>query len=87
MSLIEKHIISPDFALNKNEIRAIAINEDENICIMIVNGISFKFLANLILLLTTMSDSLPFCKYQFTIFVSPFKNRIWLKAIKNERYR
>lgn len=35
MSLIEKHIISPDFALNKNEIRAIAINEDENICIMI----------------------------------------------------
>ena len=35
MSLIEKHIISPDFALNKNNIRAIAINEDENICIMI----------------------------------------------------
>lgn len=35
MSLIEKHIISPDFALNKNDIRAIAINEDENICIMI----------------------------------------------------
>ncbi len=35
MSLIEKHIISPDFALNKEEIRAIVINEEENICIMI----------------------------------------------------
>ena len=35
MSLIEKHIISPDFALNKNDVRAIIINEDENICIMI----------------------------------------------------
>lgn len=35
MSLIEKHIISPDFAINKNEVKAIAINEDENICIMI----------------------------------------------------
>lgn len=35
MSLIEKHIISPDFALNKQDIRAIVINEDENICIMI----------------------------------------------------
>lgn len=35
MSLIEKHIISPDFALNKSEVKAIAINEDENICIMI----------------------------------------------------
>lgn len=35
MSLIEKHIISPDFALNKENVRAIAINEDENICIMI----------------------------------------------------
>lgn len=35
MSLIEKHIISPDFALNRNDVRAIAINEDENICIMI----------------------------------------------------
>ena len=35
MSLIEKHIISPNFALNKNDIRAIIINEDENICIMV----------------------------------------------------
>ena len=35
MSLIEKHLISPDFALNRNDIGAILINEEENICIMI----------------------------------------------------
>ena len=35
MSLVEKHLISPDFALNKNEIGSILINEEENICIMI----------------------------------------------------
>ena len=35
LSLVEKHIISPEFALNKNEIGAIAINDEENICIMI----------------------------------------------------
>ena len=35
LSLIEKHIISPEFAINKNEIGAIAINDEENICIMI----------------------------------------------------
>jgi len=35
LSLVEKHIISPEFALNKNEIGAIAINAEENICIMI----------------------------------------------------
>ncbi len=35
LSLVEKHIISPEFALNKNEIGAIAINQEENICIMI----------------------------------------------------
>ena len=35
LSLIEKHIISPEFALNKTNIGAIAINEEENICIMI----------------------------------------------------
>lgn len=35
MSLIEKHIISPDFALNRADIRAIVTNEDENICIMV----------------------------------------------------
>lgn len=35
LSLIEKHLVSPEFAINKNNIGAIAINEDENICIMI----------------------------------------------------
>ena len=35
LSLIEKHIISPEFALNKTNLGAIAINEEENICIMI----------------------------------------------------
>ena len=35
LSLVEKHIISPEFALNKNEIGAIAINDEENICIML----------------------------------------------------
>lgn len=35
LSLIEKHIISPEFALSKNETGAIAINTEENICIMI----------------------------------------------------
>lgn len=35
LSLIEKHIISPDFAMEKNDIGAIAINKEENICIML----------------------------------------------------
>ena len=34
-SLVEKHIISPDFAKTKIPYTAIAINEEENICIMI----------------------------------------------------
>lgn len=35
VSLVEKNLISPEFALNKKETGAILINEDENICIMI----------------------------------------------------
>lgn len=35
MSLVEKHLISPNFALNKEEQGAILINNDENISIMI----------------------------------------------------
>lgn len=35
LSLIEKHLISPEFAVDKDKIRAILINEEENICIMI----------------------------------------------------
>ena len=35
LSFIEKHLISPDFAVNKQEQGALLINDDENICIMI----------------------------------------------------
>lgn len=35
MTLVEKHIISPNFALNKENIGAMLINDDENISIMI----------------------------------------------------
>ena len=35
MSLVEKNLISPEFALNKNETGAILINDEENISIMI----------------------------------------------------
>lgn len=35
LSLIEKHIISPDFVMSKEVDRAILINNEENICIMI----------------------------------------------------
>ena len=35
LCLIEKHLISPDFAMNNTDIGAILINEEENICIML----------------------------------------------------
>ena len=35
MSLVEKNLISPEFALNKKQIGAVLINEEENICIMV----------------------------------------------------
>ena len=35
LSLIEKHLISPDFAVDENSTEAIIINEEENICIML----------------------------------------------------
>lgn len=35
MSLVEKNLISPEFALNKKQIGAVLINDEENICIMI----------------------------------------------------
>ena len=35
LSLIEKHLISPDFAVDENNTEAILINEDESICIMV----------------------------------------------------
>ena len=35
MSLVEKNLISPEFALNKSETGSILINDEENICIML----------------------------------------------------
>ena len=35
LSLVEKHIISPDFVIDEDETKAILINEEENICIML----------------------------------------------------
>jgi len=35
MSLVEKNIISPEFAVKKNDIGSILINDEENICIML----------------------------------------------------
>ena len=35
LSLVENHLISPEFAYNREETGAILINDDENICIMI----------------------------------------------------
>lgn len=37
MSLVEKNLISPEFALRRNDTGSILINEEENICIMIGN--------------------------------------------------
>ena len=35
LGLIEKHLISPDFAVDENDTGAILINDDESICIMV----------------------------------------------------
>ena len=35
ISLVEKHLISPEFAMQENVNKAILINDDENICVMI----------------------------------------------------
>ena len=35
LSLVEKHVISPEFAVNKEKHGAILINDEENICMMI----------------------------------------------------
>lgn len=35
VSLVEKHVISPEFAMNKNKAGAIVLNDEENICIMV----------------------------------------------------
>ena len=35
LSLVEKHLISPEFVINNNARKAIVINNEENICIML----------------------------------------------------
>ena len=35
VSLVEKHVISPEFAMNKNKAGAMLLNDEENICLMI----------------------------------------------------
>ena len=35
LSLVEKHLISPEFVMDDNAKKAIIINEEENICIML----------------------------------------------------
>ena len=35
VSLVEKHVISPEFAMNKQKIGGMVINDEENICMMI----------------------------------------------------
>ena len=35
LSLVEKHLISPEFVMNNNAKKAIIVNEEENICIML----------------------------------------------------
>ena len=69
LTLIEKHVISPDFAIDKEEIGAILINEEENICIMIneedhlrlqvfSSGMDLENLKNLIVEIDEKIDSL-----------------------------
>jgi len=45
MSLVENHLISPEFALNNEEIGGIAINDEESICIMINEEDHFRLQA------------------------------------------
>lgn len=60
VSLVEKHVISPEFAANKSGVTAILINEEENICIMLneedhirmqvfASGLELENLKNLII--------------------------------------
>lgn len=69
LTLIEKHVISPDFAIDKEKIGAILINEEENICIMIneedhlrlqvfSSGMDLENLKNLIVEIDEKIDSL-----------------------------
>lgn len=66
ISLMEKHLISPDFAMNSKPNKAILINDDENICIMINEEDHLRLqtfsagleLENLVGLITEIDDKL-----------------------------
>ena len=66
ISLMEKHLISPDFAMNSKPNKAILINDDENICIMINEEDHLRMqvfsagleLENLVGLITEIDDKL-----------------------------
>lgn len=66
ISLMEKHLISPDFAMNNKQNQAILINDDENICIMVNEEDHLRIqvfssgleLENLVGLITEIDDKL-----------------------------
>ena len=66
ISLMEKHLISPDFAMNSKPNKAIIINDDENICIMVNEEDHLRMqvfsagleLENLVGLMTEIGDKL-----------------------------
>ena len=66
ISLMEKHLISPDFAMNNKPNKAIIINDDENICIMVNEEDHLRMqvfsagleLENLVGLMTEIDDKL-----------------------------
>ncbi|MCI9178284.1 MAG: protein arginine kinase [Clostridia bacterium] len=69
VSLVEKHVISPEFAANKNKVGAILINKEENICMMIneedhirlqvfSSGLELENLKNLVVEIDEKLDSM-----------------------------
>lgn len=66
ISLMEKHVISPDFAMNNKPNKAIIVNDEENICIMVNEEDHLRIqvftagfeLDNLVGLITEIDDKL-----------------------------
>lgn len=94
ISLVEKHMISPDFAMGKNIHGAILVNEEENICIMINDEDHIKLqvfssgqdLENLMSLIIEMDEKLgDLVKYSYSkqfgfLTVSPTNVGTGMKA-------
>ena len=87
MSLVEKNLISPEFALNKDEAGSILINDEENICIMIGEeehltiqvfsaGLDLENTLNLAIEVdTVIGDVLGYCiSKKYGYLTSDFKN-------------